>query len=249
MSKTKTPPQLPKHLAVIMDGNGRWGRKRFLPRIVGHQKGVDSLRALVKDCREFGIPVLTVFAFSSENWNRPPEEVNFLMELFLKTLSSELKSLNEQGIQFRIIGDKTGLSSHLIDSIEKAESLTKKNTNLIFNVALNYGGKWDILQAMQAVVQSLISQNPAPVMSLDQLNQALSQRLALHDLPAPDLLIRTGGEQRISNFLLWDLAYTELFFTDVLWPDFRTENFQKALDFFAQRDRRFGTLKSDKSEN
>lgn len=232
----------PQHVAVIMDGNGRWGEKRLLPRVVGHQKGLDALRTLVQSCYKYNIPVLTVFAFSSENWNRPREEVNALMKLFSQALDSEIHMLCEQGVRFRIIGDKTKLSKQLAASIDKAEQLTQNNSTLVFNVAMNYGGRWDILQAIQKLVHHHPNQGNT-WSDLDVLNKQFSKNLCLHGFPPPDLLIRTGGEQRVSNFLLWDLAYTELFFTPVLWPDFTIENLDQALDFFKTRDRRFGQVR------
>jgi undecaprenyl diphosphate synthase len=228
---------LPRHIAVVMDGNGRWARKRFLPRTAGHKAGVKATRRLVELCAIKGIAALTVFAFSSENWNRPHQEVSSLMSLFLTTLNSELNKLHEQGIRIRFIGDRSRFAENLQQSITAAEQKTAANTRLTLNIAANYGGRWDIVNAARNLSNKLVNGDIAA----DQINEeAFSRELCLDDLPEPDLFIRTGGEQRISNFLLWQIAYTELFFTDTLWPEFNDIAFEEALDWYATRQRRFG---------
>lgn len=228
---------VPQHVAVVMDGNGRWARQRFLPRPAGHKAGVDATRRLVQLCVKKGISCLTVFAFSSENWSRPEEEVSSLMSLFLSTLNAELNKLNEQGVRIRFIGDRRRFSTALQSSIEDAESTTAKNARLYLNIAANYGGRWDIVNAVHKISQKLLAGD----ISMQQLTeQLISQEISLADIPEPDLFIRTGGEQRISNFLLWQIAYTELFFTKTLWPAFDEAAFDEALQWYATRQRRFG---------
>jgi len=218
---------LPLHVAIVMDGNGRWAQKRLMPRVAGHRQGVDSVRSVLRVAGERGIRHLTLFAFSSENWQRPPDEVGFLMDLFLRALREEVGRLHANGVRFRAIGDTSRLSEETRRLIAEAEGLTAANDRLTLNVAVNYGGRWDITQAAS---RAAAAGRPEDVGSF----------LALADQPDPDLFIRTGGEQRISNFLLWQLAYTELYFTDVLWPDFGAADMAKALDWFATRERRFG---------
>ncbi len=226
---------LPKHIAIIMDGNGRWSKKRLMPRNVGHLMGASNLRAIVRACIEKHILHLTVFAFSTENWRRPPEEVATLFDLFVRYLKSEIGELQAQGIRLKVIGDHSAFPKELHDQIDAACALTAQGQVLTLTVAINYGGKWDILQAMQAW------QRAHPYENLDQLSQEqLTPYLATHPLPEPDLLIRTGGDSRLSNFLIWQSAYTELYFTDLLWPDFDAKALQMALDSYAQRVRRFG---------
>lgn len=227
---TRQRSKLPRHVAVVMDGNGRWAQRRFLPRSSGHKFGVDALKKIVRHCAEIGVPHLTVFAFSSENWARPAEEVQTLMDLFVKALQRESLELARQGVQLHVVGDLTAFSAEMRALIAQAEALTRDNTKLVLNVALNYGGRWDMLQAAQALAAA------GQVPSAD----GIARHLALAHSPDPDLLIRTGGEHRISNFLLWQLAYTELYFTDTLWPDFGPDAFDAALADFAQRQRRFG---------
>ena len=217
-----------------MDGNGRWAKKRFMPRNAGHQAGVNATRKLVAECATRGIRVLTVFAFSSENWNRPEQEVSTLMSLFVTTLSSEISKLHKQNVQVRFIGDRSRFDERLQQGIDDAERLTHDNTGLIFNIAANYGGRWDILNAVR---QLLHEHGDEPLTLTEQL---FAQYLQSSDLPDVDLFIRTGGEQRISNFLIWQSAYAELYFTDTLWPDFDGQCLQQALDWFAERERRFG---------
>ena len=228
---------MPQHIAVIMDGNGRWARKRGLPRIAGHKKGVDMVRTMIASCGEKKIPYLTLFAFSSENWRRPEKEVKLLMDLFVQAIDSEIKKLHKNNIRFHVIGDKTRFGDKLVDRIEQAEALTKKNDGMLLNIAANYGGRWDLIQAAKSLAEDVISNK----VSAESINESLfSSYLCLSDCPEPDLFIRTGGEHRISNFLLWQLAYTELYFTDTLWPEFNKEELEIALDSFAQRQRRFG---------
>jgi undecaprenyl diphosphate synthase len=234
---TSNPRKLPRHIAIIMDGNGRWARKRFLPRVAGHRAGVNTVRAIIKRAVEQGVEVLSLFAFSSENWRRPPYEVNYLLDLFLNMLENEVQKLHEQGIQLRIIGDRLPFDEKLQLHIAKAEALTASNDKFKLVIAANYGGQWDLVQAMQRIAQEIEN---GSLTSKDVSPELITQRLALGALPPPDLFIRTSGEQRISNFFLWDLAYTELYFTEVLWPDFNEEELDKALDFFAGRERRFG---------
>ena len=223
-------PDVPRHIAIIMDGNGRWAKRRFMPRFAGHRKGVEALRGVIRACAERGVTHLTVFAFSSENWRRPQEEVTLLMELFLRALENEVAKLHENGIRFRVIGDLSGFSDRIQTLIREAEALTRDNGRLTFTVAANYGGRWDLVQAVKKLVAS-----GEPVSEA-----ALAGHLSLADAPEPDLFIRTGGEQRISNFLLWQLAYTELYFTDALWPDFDAAALDAAIASYRTRERRFG---------
>jgi undecaprenyl diphosphate synthase len=228
---------LPQHVAVVMDGNGRWAKKRFLPRTAGHQAGVKATRRLVGLCIKKGIACLTLFAFSSENWNRPDQEVSSLMSLFLSTLNAEMNELHEQGVRICFIGDRTRFSQSLQNSITVAEKKTAANTRLNLNIAANYGGRWDIVNAARKISQKRVNGD----LSEEQITEkAITRELSLADLPEPDLFIRTGGEQRISNFLLWQIAYTELYFTDKLWPEFDDVAFDQALEWYATRQRRFG---------
>ena len=224
---------VPRHIAIIMDGNGRWAKRRLMPRVAGHRKGVEALRGVIRGCAERGVSHLTVFAFSSENWRRPQEEVTLLMELFMRALENEVARLHENDIRFRVIGDLSGFSARIQALIRDAEALTRDNTRLTFTVAANYGGRWDIVQA----VKKLMAAGVAPE-ALDEA--ALAQQLSMAEAPEPDLFIRTGGEQRISNFLLWQLAYTELYFTDALWPDFDAAALDAAIASYRARERRFG---------
>ena len=221
---------VPHHVAIVMDGNGRWATKRFLPRVAGHKQGVDSLSRCVQACIDRGIAVLTVFAFSSENWNRPSEEVSGLMELLVLSLSREVPRLKANGVRLHFVGDRQRLSDRVRAGLAQAEFTTAENQRLIFNVCFNYGGRWDIAQA----AQKLVSNGQAITeMSLDRA-------MALAHVPDPDLLIRTGGEFRISNFLLWQAAYSELHFSDKLWPDFDAAALDEAIAVFRSRERRFG---------
>lgn len=228
---------IPKHIAIIMDGNGRWAQKQGSPRVVGHKAGVETVRGIIQACAEKEIKVLTLFAFSSENWRRPKKEVSLLMSLFLAALQREVKKLHKNDVQLRIIGDVTAFDNKIQEQIIKAQELTKNNKGLVLNIAANYGGQWDITCA----VKSLATQVESGVLKVEDINSELiHQNLTMSDLPEPDLFIRTGGEKRISNFLIWQLAYSELYFTDTLWPDFDREAFDLALASFAGRQRRFG---------
>ena len=228
------PRQIPRHIAIIMDGNGRWAKRRFLPRMAGHKRGVEAVRRVVRACGDRGVEYLTLFAFSSENWRRPADEVSFLMRLFVLSLEQEIGKLHEAGIRFRVIGDRSRFEPELVRLIRAAEELTASNNRLMLTVAANYGGRWDILQA----VKRMLDQQPQLASSFTETD--LVPYFALGYAPEPDLFIRTGGEQRISNFLLWQLAYTELYFTDVLWPDFDAAALDGAIASYQQRERRFG---------
>lgn len=232
-------PEVPRHLAVIMDGNGRWARRRLLPRTAGHRAGVKSTRQLVENAARKGIRVLSVFAFSSENWNRPADEVGVLMDLFLRSLNKEAVELHENGIRLRFIGDRDSFSADLRDEMTRVESLTAGNTRLDFVVAVSYGGRWDIVQAARALA-ARVARNE---LRADEIGEeAFAGSLSLAGLPEPDLLVRTGGESRISNFLLWHFAYTELYFCETLWPDFDEAALDRALAWYAGRQRRFGRV-------
>ena len=221
---------VPNHIAIVMDGNGRWATGRFLPRVAGHKAGVDSLRRCVRACAMRRVQVLTVFAFSSENWSRPQDEVSGLMELLVMALSREVPQLLADGVRLHFLGERSALSGAVRSGLERAEAATASNTRLILNVCFNYGGRWDIVQAANA----LMARGEAIT------EQSLGAAMQLGQVPEPDLIIRTGGEQRISNFLLWQLAYTELYITDLLWPDFRKQHFQEAIRAYQRRERRFG---------
>jgi undecaprenyl diphosphate synthase len=237
ISSTQTIPvsgDIPNHIAVIMDGNGRWARKRFLPRVAGHKRGVETVRDLVKECAKLNVKFLTLFAFSSENWRRPEEEVSFLMSLFMDALKREVAKLHENNIRLILIGDRSRFNSDLVAQIEASEKLTENNTGLTLTIAANYGGRWDILQA----TNRMIAANPTKSGSYTE--DDLTPYLSMYYAAEPDLFIRTGGEKRVSNFLLWQLAYAEFYFTDTLWPDFNTKAFQSAIASYQQRERRFG---------
>lgn len=223
---------IPHHIAIVMDGNGRWAQKRFLPRLAGHHQGLESLRHCVQACSDRGVGALTVFAFSSENWNRPKEEVLGLMDLFSKALSNEIARLHSKNVRLHFVGDKRVFSEKIYKALQEAEEKTAANTGLQFSICFNYGGRWDITQAACAVVAS----------GQEMSEAALSQHLALAHVPDPDLLIRTGGEMRISNFLLWQLAYAELYFSPLLWPEFDEAALDQALEWYATRERRFGKI-------
>lgn len=237
--------KLPKHIAIVMDGNGRWAQERGLPRFEGHKAGIKTVKDIIKRCMEKKIPTLSLFAFSSENWSRPKEEVDFLMSLFVEAIDQELKVLHEHGICLRFVGDRTPLSSELKSRMINAEKFTINNCSLILNIAVNYGGRWDIVQAAKSLAL-MVKQNQ---ISVDEINEAkFSSELSLGELSDPDFLIRTSGELRISNFFLWQFAYTELFFSKINWPDFTVEDFDKSLDCFASRNRRYGKLDSKLEE-
>ena len=221
---------MPHHIAIVMDGNGRWAKRRLMPRIAGHRQGVESLRRCIRACAERGVGVLTVFAFSSENWNRPEEEVSGLMELMGKALTREVPELRKGGIRLHFVGDRGGLSERMQRGLAQAEADTADNGRMVLNVCFNYGGRWDIAQAA-----SRLAARGEPI-----TEAALDRAMALAHVADPDLLIRTGGEQRISNFLLWQCAYSELYFSDRLWPDFDKAALDEALAAYAARERRFG---------
>ena len=225
---------VPRHIAIIMDGNGRWAKKRFMPRVMGHKQGVEALRKVVKSSRDLGVEYLTVFAFSSENWRRPKDEVTFLMALFLKALEREVGKMLENNIRLKIIGDRSRFADELKQSMQDAEASTANNTGLTLTIAANYGGRWDLMNA----VQNMLRDHPQLAHNFSESD--LQPYLALGDAPEPDLFIRTGGEQRVSNFMLWQLAYTELYFTDTLWPAFDRKEFEKAIASYKNRERRFG---------
>ena len=221
---------VPHHIAIVMDGNGRWARRRLLPRVAGHRQGVESLRRCIRACAERGVKVLTVFAFSSENWNRPEDEVSGLMELMGKALTREVPELKKNGIRLYFVGDRQSLSERMRQGLTQAEGQTADNARMVLNVCFNYGGRWDIAQAA-----ARLAARGEPI-----TEAALGRAMALAHVPDPDLLIRTGGEQRISNFLLWQCAYSELYFSDRLWPDFDEAALDEAMAAFAERERRFG---------
>ena len=229
--------KLPRHVAMIMDGNGRWAIRRRLPRFAGHRAGVETAKDMVRLCGEKGIEVLTLFAFSSENWRRPEEEVGLLMDLFVAVLEQQVRELHENNIRLRVIGDRDVLHATLRERIREAESLTGTNSGQTLVVAANYGGRWDCCQAARRVARR-VQRGDLAVEDIDE--EAMRRELSLDDLPEPDLFIRTGGERRVSNFLLWHLAYTELYFTDTLWPDFDRSAFEGALAYYASHQRRFG---------
>ncbi len=224
------PERLPRHVAIVMDGNGRWAKKRFLPRVAGHKQGVDALRSTVQACIDRGVQVLTVFAFSSENWNRPVDEVSGLMELLALALSREVPKLHQSGVQLHFPGDRIALSLRVQKALAEAEALTADNRKLVLNVCFNYGGRWDIVQAARRLAAE----------GREITEKTLGETTALAHVGDPDLLIRTGGEMRISNFLLWQSAYTEMVFTPCLWPDFDAQALDQALADYASRERRFG---------
>jgi undecaprenyl diphosphate synthase len=228
---------LPRHIAIIMDGNGRWAKKRFLPRQAGHRAGLKAARHVIEACAQYGIDVLTLFAFSSENWQRPQVEVGNLVQLFVDALGSEVAELHNNHVRIHFIGNRLLFSPDLQEGMLQAEALTRSNTGLKLNIAISYGGRWDILQAVKNICMQITAGNTRP----DQIDEdQLAGALALSGLPDPDLFIRTGGEHRISNFLLWNLAYTELYFIDALWPDFDSAALLSALEWYVARQRRFG---------
>ena len=230
-------PVVPGHIAIVMDGNGRWAKKRNRPRSMGHQAGLKSLRACIEQCGYLGVNTLTVFAFSSENWKRPAGEVSRLMELFLRALNKEALELHQNGIRLCFIGDKAAFKPAIRQKMIEAEQLTAENTRMLTNIAVNYGGRWDITQAAGAIAREVAAGN----LKTDDIDEALlSQYLALAHSTDPDLFIRTGGEMRVSNFLLWQSAYTEFYFTEALWPDFNKAELNKAVKAYQSRERRFG---------
>lgn len=235
MSNLDLSNPIPQHIGIIMDGNGRWAKKRFLPRYIGHQKARTAVRKTVAHCAKLGVKALTLYAFSTENWKRPPDEVSKLMSLFLDALQREVSKLNKNNVRLRIVGDRSGFTEQIQQHIQQAEAMTQHNTGLALNVAANYGGRWDIVEAVKAW------QTMNPELSVNDLTpDALAPHLALADLPEPDLMIRTGGEQRISNFLIWQMAYAEFYFTERLWPDFNEADLEQAMASYQKRERRFG---------
>ena len=224
------PATVPQHVAIVMDGNGRWAKKRFMPRLAGHREGLEALKRCVRACAQRGVKILTVFAFSSENWNRPADEVSGLMDLLLKAVTKEVPELHAQGIQLHFVGERSALSASMRHALSEAEHTTRDNQQLILNVCVNYGGRWDMVQAAAKLARQ----------GQEITEESLQQALALSHVPDPDLLIRTGGEQRISNFLLWQTAYSELYFCDTLWPEFDEQSLDAALLDFQRRERRFG---------
>jgi undecaprenyl diphosphate synthase len=235
-SSTKDVPEVsavPRHIAIIMDGNGRWATRRFLPRVAGHAKGVERVRDVVEACVERGVEFLTLFAFSSENWRRPPEEVSVLMRLFMTALEREVTKMHVNSIRLKVVGDLTRFDEKLQRMIANAERRTANNTRLTVTVCANYGGRWDIMQA----TSKMVAANPGVT---EYTEEMLAEHLAMAYAPEPDLFIRTGGEERISNFLLWQLAYSELYFTDTFWPDFSPDSLDTAIASYQSRERRFG---------
>ena len=233
-SSTQTIPErtnIPRHVCVIMDGNGRWAKKRLLPRVMGHKRGLTALENLAARCAELGVEYLTVFAFSTENWRRPEDEVSFLMKLFLQALGGKVAKMHQNNLRLKVIGNRSRFPAAIVEGIEAAERLTAGNTGLTLTVAADYGGRWDILQA----ANRLIAEGKSEITEDD-----LSRCLSLAEAPEPDLFIRTGGETRISNFMLWQMAYAEFYFTDALWPDFDAAEFDRAISSFRVRERRFG---------
>ncbi|MGH8763000.1 MAG: polyprenyl diphosphate synthase [Nitrosospira sp.] len=237
ISSTREIPEtgvIPRHIAIIMDGNGRWAKNRFMPRVAGHKRGVETVRTAIKACVERGVEYLTLFAFSSENWRRPADEVTFLMQLFITVLEQEVAKLHENGICFKVIGDLSKFEPKIVEFIRNGETLTAANARFTLTIAANYGGRWDIMQA----IHRMLKERPELATCFDEKD--LMPYFALNYAPEPDLFIRTGGEKRISNFLLWQLAYTELYFTDTLWPDFDARALELAIQSYQKRERRFG---------
>jgi undecaprenyl diphosphate synthase len=245
-SSTQAIPEsslVPRHIAIIMDGNGRWARARRLPRVAGHRKGRDAVRDTVQACVEQGVEYLTLFAFSSENWRRPEDEISVLMQLFLRALEQEVVKLHENDVRFKVVGDLSRFDAKIVDLIRSGEVLTENNKRLTLTIAANYGGRWDIMQAMR----KLMAQKATPDAGFSEAD--LAGHLSMQYAPEPDLFIRTGGEKRISNFLLWQLAYTELYFTETLWPDFNAESLAQAIASYRQRERRFGRTSEQLQSN
>ena len=225
---------MPRHVAMIMDGNGRWAKKRFMPRVAGHTRGVETVRDMVRACLERGIGYLTLFAFSSENWRRPEEEVTLLMQLFVRALKHEVVKLDRNGVRLKVVGDLSRFDIGLREMISAAEDMTAGNDRLVLTICANYGGRWDILQAANRLALA------EPEKAGQWLESDLAPYLSMNYAPEPDLFIRTGGEERVSNFFLWQLAYTEFYFTETLWPEFNDDALEKAIESFRQRERRFG---------
>ena len=249
VSSTQTIPEstdVPRHVVIIMDGNGRWATRRFLPRTAGHVRGVQAVRRVLEGCARKGVKYLTLFAFSSENWRRPKEEVSLLMRLFVQTLEKEVDKLDEQGVRLHVVGDLSAFEPRLQALIQSAEQRTSMNNRLHLTIAANYGGRWDILQA----TRQLLRERPDLARNPDDITEALlADRLSMAWAPEPDLFIRTGGEQRISNFLVWQLAYTEMYFTPTFWPDFDAASLDAAFEWYRSRERRFGRTSEQLSKS
>ena len=237
---------IPKHVAIVMDGNGRWASKRFLPRVAGHREGVKSVKNIIEASANAGVEILTLFAFSSENWNRPKAEVNALMDLFVSSLDKEVSNLDKNGIRIQFLGNRDQFGKMLQEKICQAEQITATNEKFVLNIAANYGGRWDIVQACKSICEKVLSQS----LSLGHLDEdEFARHLSTRGMPDPDLLIRTAGEQRISNFLIWQMAYTEFYYTDLCWPDFDGEQLQIAFEEFARRKRKFGRTQEQVENN
>ena len=237
---------IPKHIAIVMDGNGRWANKRLLPRSAGHREGVKATQRIIEAAGKAGVKVLTIFAFSSENWKRPKKEVSALMNLFVSSLEQEIQKLCENGVRLHFIGDRSRFNAELQAKINEAEEITAQNKDFVLNVAANYGGRWDIVNAGKSLIKDVIEKR----VSIDDIDEEnFNKYLSTYPLEEPDLFIRTAGEQRISNFLIWQLAYTELYFTDVYWPEFDEQQLQLALDHYATRKRKFGLTQEQVDKN
>lgn len=236
-----------QHVAIIMDGNGRWAQKRGLPRSLGHKSGVKTVKRIIESCKDLHVPCLTLFAFSSENWSRPRDEVSLLMDLFNKTISRELQALHENHVCLRFIGDLSGFNEHLQETMLSAQDITQSNSGLKLNIAVNYGGRWDVLNAAKKMAEQYKAGELDSLDNLDEL--AFENYLSTDGLPPVDLLIRTGGEDRVSNFLLWQMAYSEILFSNVLWPDFSEKNLSDAIDWFETKQRRFGKTSEQVEKN
>lgn len=246
IEEVKTKGNIPKHIAIIMDGNGRWAKKRNLPRVAGHQKGVETVRIIVETCVSLGVNVLTLYTFSTENWKRPKEEVSTLMKLIVKSLQKETDELNRNNIRLTTIGDKNSLPEIVQKELDNAITKTANNSKMILNLALSYGGRWELVEAAKNITAQVL----AGKIAIDDINEEIiSKNLTTADLPNPDLLIRSGGEFRISNFLLWQIAYSEIYVTDILWPDFRCKQLLDAIKDYQKRERRFGLLSEQLSKN
>jgi undecaprenyl diphosphate synthase len=244
-NKLKESGEIPKHIAIIMDGNGRWAKKRNLPRVAGHREGVESVRYMVESCAHLGVEVLTLYTFSTENWNRPQDEVSTLMRLIVKSLQNETNELHKNNIQLSAIGDIKSLPTIVQNELNQAIEKTKNNTRLTLNLALSYSGRWELLEAVRTIIREF---EEGKLTQEDITEELVSSHLTTKNFPDPDLMIRSGGEYRISNFLLWQLAYSELYVSQVLWPDFRTEELYKAVKDFQQRERRFGLVSEQVSQ-
>jgi undecaprenyl diphosphate synthase len=246
IEEVKAKGNIPRHIAIIMDGNGRWAKKRNLPRVAGHKRGVESVRTAVETCIGLGVEVLTLYSFSTENWKRPQDEVSALMRLIVKSLQNETNEMHSNNIRLTTIGDTKSLPQIVQDELKQAEEKTAANTKMILNLALSYSGRWELVEAIKNISTQAVSGNIKP----EEINEELiSKYLTTSGMPDPDLLIRTSGELRISNFLLWQIAYSEIYSTEVLWPDFRCKNFLEAVKSYQKRERRFGLVSEQLSDN